>query len=805
MENLLQDLRYSIRLLTKHPGFTAVMTLTLALGIGANSAMFSVINAVLLRPLPYKDAERIVTLWESNAQPGLDRTEVSPPNFVDWSTQSRSFEQMAAFRYWGFVFTGTGEPERLRGARVSASLFPLLGVQASQGRIFLPEEDRFGNNRVVLLSHGLWQRRFGALFNVVGQTLILNGESYTVIGVLPTSFRLPEADLWVPLALEPYTMTQRGSRSLTVLARLKPTITLTQAQVEMNTIARRLQQHHPEANTGWGISLTPLHEQMVSQVRPALLVLLGAVGVVLLIACANMANLLLARLMARQQEIALRTALGASQVRLIRQLLTESVLLALLSGAAGLLVAQEGIDLLVVLSPTPILRAGEIGIDRDVFMFTLLMSLLTGVAVGVVPALHASKPDLNALLKEGRSSITTGVSRARFRNLVVVFEVAMALILLIGAGLLLRSFIRLQAVELGFNPERVLTMTISLPETRYPEGHQKMVFYQQLLDRVHALPGAMSAGLVGHLPLAGSALRSDFILENRPLLSSGEVPSADYINISPEYFRVLGIPLLKGRLFTDRDSMGASQVVVINEALARRFWSNEDPIGHRLRLGATLGADQRPREIVGIVGNIRSTTLESEPSPTIYVPYFQNPWPTMSLVVQTASDPIGLAAVIRSQVLALDSEQPVYNVRTLEQVLARSLAPRRFQMFLLVVFALVALTLAAIGVYGVMSYVVTLRTHEIGVRMALGAQQRDVLKLVVGQGMGWVVFGVIIGCAAAFGVARLLTTMLFGVTPTDPVTFVGVSVFLLIVAFLASYLPARRAMHVDPLVALRYE
>jgi len=805
VETFFQDIRYALRMLRKNPGFAIAAVMTLALGIGGNTAIFTVINAVLLRPLHFQNPERLVTLWESNPQQEMDRATVSPPNFVDWRTQSQTLEHIAAYRYWGFVLAGGGEPERITGARVSASLFPLLGVKPILGRTFLPGEDRFGSSPVVLIREGLWRRRFGADPRLIGKSLTLNGGSYTVVGILPSDFKLPDAEVCVPPALEPYAMTQRGSRALTVLAGLKPGLTLTQARAEMHTIARRLQRQYPEANAGWDVTILPLHEEMVAHVQPALLVLGGAVAFVLLIACANVANLLLARATSREQEIAVRIALGASRSRLIRQLLTESVLIALLGGALGLLLAQQGTDLLVTLSAADLPRTGQIGIDRYVLAFTLLLSLVTGLGFGLAPAWHASQPDLNQSLKEGRGRATGSTRLSPLRNAAVVCEVALALVVIIGAGLLVRSFVGLLAVEPGFNPANVLTMTISLPESKYPEGHQKVTFFQQLLQRVNTLPGVASAGLVSHLPLAGRSLNADFTVEGRSLLSSGQSPLADYVSVSPDYFRVMQIPLLAGRQFTERDVMGTTPVVVINEIMARRFWPNQNPLGRRLILGSTIGADQTPRAVVGVVGNVRSAGLESEPGPTMYVPYHQNPWPTMSAVIRAAGDPMRLVAAVRKEVLALDSDQPVYNVRPLEDVLGASLAARRFQMLLLGIFAAVALIMAAIGVYAVMAEVVMQRTHEIGIRMALGARPRDVLMLVVGRGIRMTLIGVAIGLAGALALTRWMSSLLFGVTATDPVTFAIVSLVLTGVALLACYIPARRASRLDPIVAVRYE
>jgi putative ABC transport system permease protein len=805
LESLIQDLGFGTRMLRKSPGFTAVALLTLALGVGANSAIFTVINAVLLRPLPYQDPERLVTLWESNPQQEVARSTVSASSYLDWKTQSQTLEYISAYRYWGFVLAGGNEPERISGARVSASLFPLLGVKAAHGRTFLPVEDQFGKGSVVLVSDGLWRRRFGADPDLMGKSLTLNGANHTVVGILPPYCKLPDADVWIPLALEPYAITQRGSRTLTVLAHLRTGVTPAQARAEMHTIARRLQQQYPEANTGWDVDILPLHEGMVAQIRPALLVLWGAVCFLLVIACANLVNLQLARAALREREIAVRIALGAGRSRLIRQLLTESALIALLGGSLGLLLALGSTELLVKLRAAQLPRISDVGIDRHVFGFTLLISLAAGLGFGLVPAWHASRSNLNQTLKEGRGRATGSARLSRIRNGVVVCEVALAFVVLIGAGLLVRSFVGLRGVEPGFHPSNVLTMTISLLESEYPESHQKVSFFQRLLQHINTLPGVLSAGLVSHLPLAGRNLSADFTSEDRSPLPSGQPPSADYVSISPDYFSVMRIPLLKGRQFTDRDVMGAPSVVVIDEIMAHRYWPNQNPLGRRLILGSTIGADQAPRAVVGVVGSVRSAGLESEPRPTMYVPYSQTAWPTMSVVVRADRDPIRLSAAVRKEVLALDSGQPVYNVRLLEDVLGASLEARRFQMLLLGVFAAVALMLAVTGVYGVMAEAVMQRTHEMGIRMALGAHRGDVLKLVMGRGVRLTLSGVAIGLCGALALTHWISSLLFGVSASDPVTFAIISLVLTGVALLACYIPARRASRVDPVVALGYD
>jgi putative ABC transport system permease protein len=792
------DLRYAIRTLTKSPGFTLAAVLTLALGIGANAALFSVINAVLLRPLPYRDPGRLVTLWESDARHGLDREPVSPPNYLDWRAQTRTLEDAAAYRYWGFAVTGAGEPERVTGARVSASLFPLLGVRLAAGRAFTADEDRFGSGAVAVISDALWRRRFGSEPGAVGRSVTLNGGSFTIVGVLPPDAGLPDADVWVPLAVEPFALTQRGARSLTVVGRLRPGATLEQARAELHAIAGRTSAAFP-ASAGWDVAVVPLKDRLVAGVRPTLLLLWAAVGFVLLIACANLANLMVARAMAREQEMALRTALGAGRGRLVRQLLTESVLVALAGGAAGLLLAGLGVESLLRLSPS-LPRTSEVGVDGAVLVFTLALSIAAGLGFGLVPAWHAATTEPGRSLKEGGRA-TEGKRLSAFRSAAVASEVALALMLLFGAGLLVRSLTRLQAVDPGFQSSHVLTMSVSLPGSRYGEESRKAQFFGQLLDRVARLPGVAAAGVVSHLPLAGRGLNADVRADHGPETSM----LADYVSATPGYFRAMGIPLLAGRQLGEGDGPQSPPVVVISDRLARRLWPGQDPVGRRVAVGASIGADTSPRVIVGVVGDVRASGLESEPGAAVYAPFAQNAWPTMSVVVRSSADPVQLAAAVRRQVLAQDPDQPVYAVRTLDDVLGASLASRRVQMLLLGAFALAALALAAVGVYGVVAQTVRRRTHEIGVRVALGAQRRDVLRLVVGRGMRPVGIGVLAGGVAAAATGRLLRGLLYGVTPADPTTFVAAAIFLAVIALVACVLPARRAVRVDPVVALRSE
>jgi putative ABC transport system permease protein len=822
IEDLWQDLRYGARMLMKNPGFTLVAVVTLAIGIGANSAIFSVVNSVLLRELPYRGPHRLVMVWSDRplqqAQTGWTEWPFTAANFRDLRDQNQSFEQMAAFTAHRLNITGGDEPELLGGVRATANLFALLGVEARHGRVFHPEEDQPGNNRVVVLSDGLWRRRFGSDPKIIGQTISLDNESYTVIGVAPPNFQFPpkaslpvayqfppEVDYYTPLALTPGEWSNRGPGFLTAIARLKPQTSFEQAQADVVAIAERLAQQYPDSNRNESVRLVSMHQQVVGKTQTALLALLGAVGFVLLIACANVANLLLARAAARQKEMAIRAALGAGRRRVIRQLLTESLLLAASAGALALPLAVWNVGLLRTIAADNFPRAGEIGVDGRVVSFTLVVSLLTGIIFGLIPALQASRTDLNETLKEGRRS--SGAGSNRLGGLLVVSEVALSLLLLVGAGLMLRSFIRLMSVDPGFDPQNALTMVIGLPQSKY-QPPQRAAFFDQLLERLRAAPGVRSVGAV-YPPLGGGEAGAGFSIEGRPPAAPGEPRLAAPRWVSPDYFKAMKIQLLKGRVFTEGDSINALPVIIINEAMARQYWPNEDPIGKRVAsTDDNFWRDKRLwREIVGVVKDVRYTALDTEARAQMYTPFTQFPpvFSDRTLVARTDGDPLKLVAAVRGEVHAIDKDQPISHIRTMEELVAGSVSERRFNMSLLAVFAGLALLLAAVGIYGVMSYSVEQRTREIGLRMALGAQTRDVLRLVVRQGMTLTLIGAVIGLIAAIGLTRLIKSLLFGVSATDPVTFFVIPLLLALVALLACYLPARRATKVDPLVALKAE
>ncbi|MDQ1612868.1 MAG: hypothetical protein QOG00_2799 [Pyrinomonadaceae bacterium] len=808
-----QDLRYGFRMLWKSPGFTLVTVLALALGIGANTAIFSVVNTVLLRPLPYANGERIVYIGEWSQQvPGMS---VSYPNFIDWRDQQQTMERIAAFRSANYVVTGGGEPERLDGRQVSAGFFEVLGVQPALGRNFTPEEDKPGATPVALISHGFWQRRLGGDPSIVNKQLQLSNESYTVVGVLPQTFEWQSpVDVFVPIGLGAGNpnMTERGNHpGMYVLGLLKPNVTVEQARTEIKAIAERLAVQYPNSNGGQSAVLTSLQERAVEDIRPALLILLAAVGFVLLIACANVANLLLARAASRSKEIAIRTALGAGRLRIIRQLLTESLLLSLMGGALGLLFAMWGIDALLAALPenVPRLLVSGIGLNTPVLLFTLTVSVVTGLLFGLAPALQASKSNLNETLKDGGRT-SAGVGRQRVRNVLVVAEVALSLLLLVSAGLLIKSFVRLQETELGFNLENVLTLRVPLPEARYTQNGQVENFWDELMRRVRALPGVESAGLTRGLPMNGG-IESGVMVEGQETTNPKDATVAVNLYADPDYFKAMDIKLVNGRFISEQDTKDAPLVVMVDEMFVSKFFPNADPVGKRLR----IGGDRAPlRNIIGVFKHMKhyGPDEEDEGRVEIYTPYRQVPQEffaaanrSLWLAVKTKGDPTSLAPAIRNEVLQIDKDQPISNISTMENIVAATVAPQKFATWLLAVFAATAMLLAAIGIYGVMAYSVTQRTHEIGIRMALGAGRRDVLRMVVSQGMKLAFIGVALGLAGAVALTRLMSSLLYGVSATDPLTYGGVSVLLATVALLACLIPARKATRVDPMIALRYE
>jgi putative ABC transport system permease protein len=803
-------------MLLKKPGFTLIAVLTLALGIGANTAIFSVINAVLLRPLPYAEPGRLVALWETNAQRPMSRDSISYPNFFDWRAQSKSFDRMASYYTNDMALTGVATPVNLRSAVVSPDLLATLGVKPQLGRWFVAEEEKPGI-RAAIINHGLWQRQFGGDPNVVGRAVTLNGKQFNVVGVMPAGFQFPiEADpveVWVTSSIdgekaepkEPAQNEQRGAHFLQAVGRLKSGVTLEQAQAEMSLIGANLEKQYPDSNTRHGVKLISYHNDLVHDYSEALWLILGAVGCVLLIACANVANLLLARATARYKEIAVRAALGAGRWRVIRQLLTESLLLSLVGGLLGLLLAWWGTAALVKLIPEDVPRLAEIDIDRWVFGFMLLISVVTGVVFGLAPALHATKIELAEAMKDGVRGAGAGGGRGRLRGALVVAEIAIALVVLIGAGLLLQSFRRLQQVDLGFDTHNILTAAVELPDARYPRPEQAAAFYRTLLERVKTLPGVEAASAVVPQPLSGDTFVISFDIEGRNI-PKGERPSSHFRSISLDYFNVMKIPLLAGRAFAERDDAQAPGVLIINESFAKRHFPNENPVGKHVKPGLALEGEPVWREIVGVVKDVKHRqSLSRDYEPEYYLPHAQMPINSMNLIVRATNDPRSLARSIQQEVHALDRDIPVYRIKTLEQYLGVAVAQPKFNALLLSLFAGLALLLTAIGLYGVMSYSVIQRAQEIGIRIALGAQTGDVLKMVLRQGLKLTALGLLIGLAAAYALTRYMQSLLFGVKATDPLTFAAIALLLIAVALLACLVPARRATKVDPLEALRTE
>jgi putative ABC transport system permease protein len=817
MNTLWQDLNYGVRMLLKHRGVTAIAVLTLALGIGANTAIFSVVNAVLLNPLPYREPDRVVSLWEN--VPTHGRWRVAPANFFDWKKQNTVFEDVVAFGGNSLTLTGNGEPEQLTGAHVSAGYFAVVGIDPILGRAFVPEEYEPGKGQAVILSHAFWQRRYGGDTNIINRSITLDGANYTVVGVMPPglypawpttsghlTFDEQQQQFWTPMSFTPVWAGLRTAHVLGVVARLKPGVSIDQATTEMNTIAARLEQEHPE-NRGEGIIVNQFMNEVVGNVRPALFTLLGAVGLVLLIACANVAGLLLAQHAGRSKEIAIRSALGAGRFRLVRQFFLEGLLLSFCGTIIGLVVATLGTKALLQFVPAGVPRLAQVSLDWRVLGFTMLISLATCLIFGLIPAWQASKPDLQTALEQSGRTSGPGASRLRFRQLLVVFQVSLAVMLVIGAGLLIKSFLMLQRVDPGFEADGVLSASLTLPFAKYAEPGQINNFHKQLFERISTLPGVKSATIAYDDPLHSNWLDS-FAIEGR-VIAPGESLSANFIPVGPDYFDTVGVRLAAGRKFTPQDDPDHPGVAIVNESFARHYFPNENPLGQRMRPSppGRIWNNQRLTsfEIVGVVRDVKLAGLDAPSEPAYYLPASQAPLQDMTILVRTTTDPLSLVGPVRAAVLAIDPNQPISNVNTLEKVVDDSIAQRRLNMLLMGLFGGLAMLLSAVGIYGLLSHAVTQRTQELGIRMALGAQVGDVLKLVLQQGMMLALAGEAIGLIGAFALTRLIRGLLFGVTPNDATTFVAVAGVLTIVALLACYFPARRATKVDPLIALRYE
>ena len=804
-DEMFQDLRYGARMLLKNPGFTFIAVFTLALAIGATSSIFSVVNAVLLRNLPYKDPEQLVLLWGTDLS-GNQRQQISFTNLEDWRRQAQTLAEVAAYNGASNpILSGSTEPEQVAATKVSEDYFELMQTQPLLGRVFLAEEQQAGKERVVVLSYSLWKRRFGNDPEIIGQTISLDSRPHVVVGVMPADFHsLPsslvgKSDVYLPLAAN-YAETERSWNWMRAIARLRPNVSLEQAQAELDVIAHQQALDHPNTNTGYGVCVTPLQADLVRNIRSALLILQGAVLFVVLIACVNLANLLLARLSVRRKEIAIRVALGASRLRLIRQMMVESVLLSLSGGGCGLLLTVCGINVLERMGAKVLPELSGIQLDLRVLAFTSGLSLLTGTIFGIAPATHVSAGNAGESLKEGGRNSVASITRRGTRRLLVVSEIALSLVLLICAGLLIRSFLNLQRVNPGFDAKNTLTVSVALPEAKYPRGPKQIDFFREALSRIQRLPGVEYAGVTSILPESGNFDHTPMEVEGRNY-GPGERPTPDVYRVSPDYFRALSIPLRTGRFFSEHDDGDHPPVALINETTARLLWPGEDPIGKRI----WSGAGNTKRTIVGVVGDVYQYGLDTQKTMQLYIPHAENAGGNMSLVVRTATDPLSLAPAIRSEVQVIDKDQPLYAVASMEQILKNSIARQRFSMILLTVFAAGALILAAIGIYGVLSYGVTQRTNEFGVRLALGAQRRDLTGLVLGEGMALVTIGIATGLAGAFALTRIMTSLLFGVGPADTMTFVGVALVSAVTALLACYLPARKAASVDPIVALRCE
>jgi putative ABC transport system permease protein len=820
-ETLLQDLRYGARTMLRSPGFTITAVLALALGIGANTAIFSVVNAVLLRPLAFDQPDRLMQVWHTPPQksfPGMPTFAVSPANFLDWRSQNHSFDGMSAYGFGRYTLTGTGHPEAIRMVAATVGLFAILHAQPLLGRGFLDGEDEPGHEHEVVLSYGIWRSHFAGNPDVVGRDIQLNGHAFTVVGVMRPEFDFPifsdpgsRAQMWKPLAWTDQERAIRGDHNYAVIARLKDGVTLQQAQAELDAISNQLAQDYPNDNKGWGAIAIPLRDDLVGDVRPALLILLGAVALVLLIACANVASLMLARALSRRKEVAVRTALGATRRRLLQQALSETLLLAFAGGALGLVFAHFGLIVIVKFLAQRLPRAGEIALDGWVLAFTLSISLLTGFAAGLLPALRMAKADLNQALKQGLGRTAADSGGGRTRNVLVVSEVALSLMLLIGAGLLIRSLWVLHSVNPGFDPRAVVTMNVSIPTGKFAAPAQQVSYFGRVLDRVRSLPGVQSAGLIDSLPLSDDGSHQPISIEGRPAAAMADLPEVEVRLISPGYMSSMHIPLLSGRDIDDSDAAGRPGAVLISESMAKFFWPNEDPIGKRLTL---YFFPELTREVVGVVADVKISAMnETQPEPTLYYPLAQmstargENWQSfgMNLAVRTNAAPLTEVPAITGSIREIDSEVPLLNIRTMDDSVSASLSPERFTMLLLGAFAGLALLLAVVGIYSVMSYAVSRRTNEIGIRVALGASRSDVLLLIVRQALLLALIGSVIGVVGALSLSRLMVSQLYGVRPTDPLTFITVAALLMIVSLAASYIPARRAMRVDPMIALRYE
>ncbi|HSB10529.1 MAG TPA: ABC transporter permease [Blastocatellia bacterium] len=805
MEAIFQDLRYAFRTLVRNPGFSTVVVLIVAFGIGANAAIFSFVNGVLLSNLPFPEPDRLILLTERNPEKAKSGV-VSPRNLEDWERQSKTIENFGAWRDWSFKIETPEGPNFVSAGIASPGLFKALDIKPVAGRLFLPEENQPGRDHVALISYAYWQASFGGDSSIVGQTIRLNREkteSFTVVGILPPTLKslgLGRFDVWAPVSVDPDQYLERYVRNRRVYARLKPGVSINEAQAEMDVIAKQLAEQYPKDNAGFSITIASLGDAQVRDVRPALLMFLGAVGLVLLIACANVANLLLARASARRKEFAIRAALGAGRACLIRQLLTEAVVFSLVGGAIGVLLAFWIVDLFVAISPGSIPRLDHVKLDGRVVVFALSLSLITGLLFGLSPAIGSSKVNLVEHLKEGQRGSTAGLA-ARLRALLVISQVALALVLLIGAGLLGKTFVRLVTLQPGFNPENLLTFQLFPPMERYKKGTEVAAFYQRATEEFRSIPGVQSVGATSAGPQFGGNEPVDFLVDGKPAPASGEYPHARYYNIGPDYFRAMQINVLAGREFNDRDTHDAPGVAIINQTMARRHFAGEDPLGRRL----LLVRENQALEIVGVVGDVRRFEVDDVVEPEIYYSYMQRPRWASYFAIRTDADPIGIVAAVRSRMLGVDKDVPVLNVTTIDQQISTALRAPRFNTALIGAFAGLALLLASVGLYAVISYSVTQRTHEIGVRMTLGAAPRDIFRLIVGQGMILTLIGVAIGLGASFALTRVMLSMLFEVSATDPLTFAGISVLLTSVSLLACYVPARRAMRVDPMVALRHE